>query len=187
MYPQHERATQNLVALFKKRPGGFGGDSAGSPAKGLERLDSDVDAIIAVTEEKYRRLQAEGRTSECIEEGCGYEGGYFDLKYYTKDYLQAPQSTAASPPATRLPVRTACFPGTRNCRELSRDPGFQEAEKEEKMLSFYAALFLYGDYFLGLLQAGNRYLQVKSAAMTVLYGLRLVLKMPARCFLVRKA
>ncbi len=55
------------------------------------------------------------------------------------------------------------------------------------MLSFYAALFPLRRLFLGLLQAGNRYLQVKSAAMTVLYGLRLVLEDAGALFPVRKA
>ena len=44
------------------------------------------------------------------------------------------------------------------------------------MLSFYAALLLYSGYFWDCSKRENRYLQVKSAAMTVLYGLRLVLE-----------
>ena len=177
MYPQHERATQNLVALFKEDPEVLAVVLAGSLAKGLERPDSDVDAIIAVTEEKYRRLQMEGRTSECIEEGCGYEGGYFDLKYYTKDYLLAAAAHGSEPTRYAFTGSYCLFSRDAELPEIvARIPVFQKAEKEEKMLSFYAALLLYSGYFWDCSKRENRYLQVKSAAMTVLYGLRLVLE-----------
>lgn len=156
MYPQHERATQNLVALFKEDPEVLAVILAGSLAKGLERPDSDVDAIIAVTEEKYRRLQMEGRTSECIEEGCGYEGGYFDLKYYTKDYLLA----AAAHGQRAYPLRVyrlvlPVFPRRGAAGDCRAYPGFSESgEGGEDAVVLRGAPPLQR-LFLGLLQAGK--------------------------------
>ena len=161
MYPQHERATQNLVALFKEDPEVLAVILAGSLAKGLERPDSDVDAIIAVTEEKYRRLQMEGRTSECIEEGCGYEGGYFDLKYYTKDYLLAAAAHGSEPTRYAFTGSYCLFSRDAELPEIvARIPVFQKAEKEEKMLSFYAALLLYSGYFWDCSKRENRAVSV---------------------------
>ena len=137
MYPQHERATQNLVALFKEDPEVLAVILAGSLAKGLERPDSDVDAIIAVTEEKYRRLQMEGRTSECIEEGCGYEGGYFDLKYYTKDYLLAAAAHGSEPTRYAFTGSYCLFSRDAELPEIvARIPVFQKAEKGRRCCRF---------------------------------------------------
>lgn len=55
------------------------------------------------------------------------------------------------------------------------------------MLSFYAALLLYSGYFWDCSKRENRYLQVKSAAMTVLYGLRLVLEDAGALFPCQKS
>ena len=57
----------------------------GSIAKGLERPDSEVDAIVVVSPERYERQCAEPKITECVLEGCDYPGGYFDRKYYTKE------------------------------------------------------------------------------------------------------
>lgn len=177
MYPQHQKAIENLVALFKEDPQVLAVILGGSIAKGLERPDSDVDAVIAVTDEKYEELCREGRTSESIYEGCDYEGGYFDLKYYTLDYLKAAASHGSEPTRYAFTGSYCVFTRDPEISDIvARIPVFQEQEREEKMLSFYSALMLYGDYFWRCSRRDNIYLRVKSATMTVLYGLRLVLE-----------
>ena len=53
MYPHHERALESLKAYFSKEPGVIAVIFGGSVAKGLERPDSDIDAMVIVTDERY--------------------------------------------------------------------------------------------------------------------------------------
>lgn len=176
MYPHHKEAIANLAAMFENQPGVIGAVLGGSIAKGLERPDSDVDAIIVVTPERYRELEAEKRTSECVFEGCDYPGGYFDLKYYTKEYLEAAADHGSEPTRYAYTNSTCIFSKDPDLAEIVRRiPVFQKAEKEEKMLSFYASLQLYKGYFWSSSKE-NLYLRTRCAAAVVLYGMRLLLE-----------
>lgn len=45
--------------------------------KGKERIDSDIDVMVIVNEERYKELSSENKLSEIISENCTYENGYF--------------------------------------------------------------------------------------------------------------
>jgi len=176
MYPHHKEAIANLIAMLKNQPGVIGAVLGGSIAKGLERPDSDVDAIIVVEPERYRELQAEKRTCECVHKGCNYPGGYFDLKYYTKEHLEAAADHGSEPTRFAYTNATCLFSTDPDLEDIVRRiPVFQKAEKEEKMLSFYAALKLNRGYFWNA-SKNNLYLRTRSAAAVVLYGMRLLLQ-----------
>ena len=178
MYPQHEKAIQNLIEKFKNDLEVLAVILGGSIAKGLERPDSDVDAIVVVTPERYERQRDERRITECVFEGCDYPGGYFDLKYYTKEYLEAAADHGSEP--TRYAYMHARCLFTRDPKIediVARLGVFQKQEREEKMKSFYAAVRLYSGYFWQSgCKTGNTYLKVRSASATVLYGLRMILQ-----------
>jgi len=59
----------------------------GSVARGTERPDSDVDLYLVVDEDAFARARGDGRLSYVSGEGVTYEGGYFDIKLVTLDYL----------------------------------------------------------------------------------------------------
>ena len=69
----------------------------GSVVKGNARPDSDIDAVIVVTEEKFAQLAAQNRLAEVIPGHCTYEGGYFDIKYKTKAILRRAAEHASEP------------------------------------------------------------------------------------------
>ena len=52
MYPHHEESIQNLIKYFKDQDGVTAIILGGSIAKGRERPDSDIDAMIIVTPEQ---------------------------------------------------------------------------------------------------------------------------------------
>lgn len=148
MYPHHQESLQRMQAYFEKQDVIaliFGG----SVAKGTERPDSDLDAMVVVSDEIYRDKQAEHRTAETIGGLCTYEGGYFDVKYMTKDFLLDAAERGSEPArnaflkARVLFTRDPEIPGI-----LARIPVFQTHEKEEKLLSFYADYWLNHFYFL---------------------------------------
>lgn len=149
MSQHHRESLENLKNYFTDRDEVIAVIFGGSVAKGCERRDSDLDAMVVVTDEEYELRQRENRTAETIEGHCTYEGGYFDIKYMTKQFL-ADAAERGSEPARNAFVKSIVLftkdpeiPGI-----VSRIPVFQEAEREEKMLSFYADFWLNYYYFL---------------------------------------
>jgi predicted nucleotidyltransferase len=60
---------------------------AGSVARGTERPNSDIDLYLLVTDEAFAAARAGGTLSTVEGDGVTYEGGYFDIKLITVDYL----------------------------------------------------------------------------------------------------
>ena len=102
MLDHHKKSIENLIEYFKEDVDIISIVLGGSVAKGLERADSDIDAIIVVTNERYAMLEKENRIAECIYGYCPYENGYFDIKYTTIDYLEALAARGANRHETRL-------------------------------------------------------------------------------------
>ena len=75
MYPHHAQSIQNLKEYFMSMQGMIAIVLDGSIVKGNERPDSDIDALIVVTEETYGSLAAQNRLAEVITGHCTYEGG----------------------------------------------------------------------------------------------------------------
>ncbi len=180
MYPHHEESIQNLIHYFQQQPGVIAVILGGSIAKGRERPDSDVDAMVIVTPGRYRELEEKHLVSECIAGHCTYPGGYFDIKYYDKAFLKLVAEEGSEP------ARSA-FSGCRVLYTLdseipsllARIVAYPKALKEEKMLSFYSAMELYGNYFWHLAthkyERNNYYFKARTASDIVLFGLRLLL------------
>ncbi|MDE6411336.1 MAG: nucleotidyltransferase domain-containing protein [Clostridia bacterium] len=97
MYRHHEESIEKLKEYFCGMKGLIAIVLDGSVVKGNARPDSDVDAIIVVTEEKFRELEKENRLAEVITGHCTYEGGYFDIKYKTKRILERAAQYASEP------------------------------------------------------------------------------------------
>lgn len=87
MYKHHEDSIENLINYYKDTEGVIAVVLDGSVVKGNARADSDIDAIVVVTEDKFAELKAQNRMTEVIGGHCTYEGGYFDVKYKTKALL----------------------------------------------------------------------------------------------------
>ncbi len=176
MYDHHRQSIDNLISYFDGDPDVIAIVLGGSVAKGLARPDSDIDAIIVVTDERHAALTKENRLSECITGHCTYEGGYFDLKYTTKAYLKA-VAEHGSEPSRNAFVSAQCL--------VSRDeeiavlleqvPVFQQSEKPDKLLSFYSALVLNNGYFWNV-SKDNPYLRLRAVGDIVLFGIRLLLQ-----------
>ncbi len=148
MYPHHQESLQRMQAYFEKQDVIaliFGG----SVAKGTERPDSDLDAMVVVSDEIYREKLAEHRTAETIGGLCTYEGGYFDVKYMTKSFLLDAAERGSEPARNAFLKSRVLFTRDPEIPDIAaRIPVFQTQEKEEKLLSFYADYWLNHFYFL---------------------------------------
>ena len=121
----------------------------GSVVKGNARPDSDIDAVIVVTEEKFAQLAAQNRLAEVIPGHCTYEGGYFDIKYKTKAILQQ-SALHASEPTRNAYVKAQVIHTTDAEIEqiVPRISTYPEHEAKDKIACFNANLQLNLGYFL---------------------------------------
>lgn len=149
MYQHHKESLDNLIQYFSDKDEVIALIFGGAVAKGCERPDSDLDAMVVVTEEAYEQRRKENRTAETIEGHCTYEGGYFDVKYMTKQFLEDASKKGSEPARNAFVKARVLFTKDEEIPQiLARIPIFQKQEKEEKMLSFYSDFWLNYYYFL---------------------------------------
>lgn len=149
MYKHHEESLERLIKYFSDREEVIAVIFGGSVAKGCERPDSDLDAMIVVTDEAYRRRVESNATAETIWGHCTYEGGYFDVKYMTKAFLEDAAKRGSEPARNAFLKSRVLFTKDADILQIvDRIAVFQKQEKGEKMLSFYADFWLNYYYFL---------------------------------------
>ena len=148
MYKHHEESIVNMKEHFRKH-GAIALILTGSVAKGTERADSDLDGVVILSEEEYTEKEKNHTTTETIDGLCSYEGGYFDRKYMTKQYLKDLSERGSEPARNGFAKAKILFCNDAEIADiLPQIPVFQKAEKEEKLLSFYSDFWLNYHYFL---------------------------------------
>lgn len=148
MYQHHKESLEILVDYFKKKEEVIAVVFGGSVAKGIERPDSDLDAMVIVTVEEYQRRESNGTLSETIRGMCTYEEGYFDIKYMTKEYIKEAAKKGSEPTRNSFLCAKVLYSKDPEIESIvSRIPVFQKEEKMDKQLSFYSSLMLNYYYF----------------------------------------
>lgn len=176
MYRHHEESLKIMEEFFRNRQEVIALIFGGSVAKGTERPDSDLDAMVIVSDEYYEKLLEENRTAETISGLCTYEGGYFDVKYMTKDFLRAAAEKGSEPTRNSFIKSRVLFSDDPEIAPLvAAIPVFQEKEMEEKMLSFYSDLQLNYHYFWKCC-APEGYMRARTASEIVYSIYRLILQ-----------
>ena len=149
MYQHHRESLENLKKYFSEKAEVIALIFGGSVAKGCERPDSDLDAMVVITEEAYALRAQNNATAETISGYCTYEGGYFDVKYMTKEFLKDAAQKGSEPARNAFVKAQVLFTRDLEIPQIvSEIPVFQKSEKEDKMLSFYADFWLNYYYFL---------------------------------------
>ena len=176
MYEHHKQSIEKLIDYFKNDTNVIAIILGGSVAKGCARIDSDIDAMVVVTDERYEQLLQDNTLSECISGYCTYENGYFDIKYLTKTYLTSVANHGSEPARNAYKSAQCIYSNDDEIYNLiTLIPIFQKSEKENKLLSFYSAFELNSGYFWGASEH-NVYLRVRTATDIVLYGYRMLLQ-----------
>ena len=149
MYKHHEESLEKLKEYFINKDEIIAVIFGGSVAKGCERADSDLDAMVVVTEDEYKRRKESNTTAETISGYCTYEGGYFDVKYMTKEFLTDAARKGSEPTRNSFFKSKVLFTKDKDIPQIvEKIPIFQKQEKEEKLLSFYSDFWLNYYYFL---------------------------------------
>lgn len=178
MYRHHEEAIEVLLREYRKKPGVEAIFLGGSVARDQARADSDIDAMILLTDEEYRRREQAGVLTECIFDLCPYEGGYYDIKYCSLDYLTAVAEHGSEPARHAFEGVRCLYTQNPAFAELAkRIPVFQKGEQEDKLLSFFSAYTLAREYFWDMAQKDAcTFTKIRTATDLVFFGLRLFLE-----------
>jgi predicted nucleotidyltransferase len=144
----HHASVAAFIHRVSDRPDLLGIVLAGSVARGTERPDSDVDAYLVLTEDGFAEAVRTNRVSWVERDGVTYDGGYYDLKVASLDYLSA--ATERGDDAVR-----ASFAGARVvwsrvddlAERIARIPRLPEDVWREREASYLAQARLHGGYF----------------------------------------
>ena len=176
MYSHHEESIQKLKAYFLEREKPVAIILGGSVVKGNARVDSDIDAMIVVSEARYQELAAQNRLAEVITGHCTYEGGYFDIKYKTKESLRQTAEHGSEPARSAYEKAQVIYSEDNEIATLVKSiAAYPVWEKERKLKCFNANLQLNYGYFLHCTGEDNAYMRAHLAAEIVYSVYRLIL------------
>ncbi len=175
MYKHHIESIENMKKYFEDM-GAVALILGGSVAKGTERQDSDIDGMVILANEDYAERKRSNTTTEVIEGYCTYEGGYFDIKYMTKQYLMELAQKGSEPARSGfLGAKILFSHDSEISKIISGIPVFQKEEKDEKMLSFYSDFWLNYYYFLKSCNLDG-YMKIRTIAEIIYCLYRMVLQ-----------
>ncbi|WP_137845419.1 nucleotidyltransferase domain-containing protein [Microbacterium sp. 2FI] len=144
----HEDTLRAFVAAREKEAAAQGVILVGSIARGVERIDSDVDVYLVVDESEFEQARFRNQLSYVDYGVATYTGGYVDVKLVSPSYLEMAESRADDPTrASFVDARVAWTRGTDFVTQLSRIVEVPEAAWIEKTETFIAQLRLYAGYF----------------------------------------
>ena len=176
MLQHHIESAQKLREYFEGQDGVIAVVLDGSTVKGNARPDSDIDAIIVVTEEKYAELAAQNRLAEVIPGHCTYEGGYFDIKYKTKAILRRAAEHASEPTRNAyVKAQVLCTTDAEIPALVAAIERYPEHTVADKIRCFCANLQLNRGYFLNIVPEDNSYMRAHLAQEIVYSVYRLIL------------
>ncbi len=175
MYAHHLAAIEKLKEIYSADPENRAIILNGSVPKGMERVDSDIDAVIVVSDRHFAELKQVNKTSDCVFGHCDYEGGYFDLKFVDMNYMREAAERGSEP--TR-----ASFVGSKILYSL--EPSLPElldritrypVEDKVRIRIFHSGLCLNYGYFWRISANGiNPYFRARATVDIVYFGLRML-------------
>ncbi len=176
MYANHQRTIERLRDHFSTDQRFRALILGGSVAKGWASPNSDVDIVLVATDEEFARRSAGGELLYFTQEFCDYEGGYVDGKVVNVEFLEEVAHHGSE-------VSRAAFVGTQAIFStlpeldglLARIPVYPEAERDQKLKTFYSQVIVGGWFFKEAEKRGDKYLMTHAAADLVLFGSRLIL------------
>ena len=176
MYRHHEESIERLREYYQGRAGVIAVVLDGSVVKGNARPDSDIDAVVVVTEEEYARLAEANRLAEVISGHCTYSEGYFDVKYKTKRMLVLAAERASEPTRNAyVGARVLWTLDEEVAALVAKISAYPDEEIAQKTACFWANLKLNADYFLNCTGQDNAYMRAHLAQEIVYSVYRLIL------------
>lgn len=177
MYRHHIESIEKLKEYYIGRDGVIAIILDGSIVRGQERMDSDIDAIVVLTEEEYEKKKRENSLAEIVKGYCTYEGGYFDVKYKTKRFLELAARYGSEPTRNSLiGARTIYTLDEEIPAIVERIGVFQQDERQKKLDVLYANLIYNQGYFMACLKEDDCYMKLHTASELIYSVYRMILE-----------
>ena len=172
----HREVIEQLTAQFRDDPRFLALIVAGSIAHGWECDGSDVDIILVATDEEYGLRRAERAFSYFSRDFCNYPGGYVDGKIVDLAFLREVAEKGSEPARAAFAGTWCAYSRLPEIEELLQlIPCYPEAERLERMRSFYGQFEAWHWYLGEAVKRDDRYLLTKTLSALLLYGARLIL------------
>ena len=176
MHSHHEESIQKASAFFRQDPEVEALLLGGSIAHGFEAPNSDIDVMILVSDQIYRKRLEEGRIHYYSNQWCSYEGGYVDGKYICMEFLNQVARRGGEPARFAFQDARVLFSrGAAPEAQLRAIVRYPVEGKEERLRRFHAQFEAWNWYAHEALRLSNRYLLGVSAGKLVLFGGRMIL------------
>jgi len=148
----------------------------GSVAKGEERSDSDLDGMVIITDQAYKKRKAEGNLTDYVADKCTYQGGYFDIKYFNKSYLEAAAERGSDPTRNSFIKAKIIFSSDSDIEKIiERIPIYPKEKKHERIQLFYSILHYANGYFYNNAVKNNDHYMLDKCRFEIVYaGLRML-------------
>ncbi|WNS42506.1 nucleotidyltransferase domain-containing protein [Paenibacillus sp. MMS20-IR301] len=183
MYQHHQKAIEAITGKLRAREDVLGVIIGGSIAHGYASETSDLDCMLVLSEEDYRKALQTGDIGFFETESTPYEGGYVDGKCITQDYLRKVAEHGTEPARYAFKDAFVAYSRIEGLEELVHAASRYPAEhKEENIQKFYAQLETWKWYFYEGLKRNDRLLMDYSRTNYVMFAGRLILAHNERLF-----
>jgi hypothetical protein len=176
MYNHHKTAIETITNKLKLRDDVLGIIIGGSIAHGFANEKSDIDLMLVLSDEDYKKAMESGKINYYETEATPYEDGYVDGKCTSMNYIKKVAEFGSEPAKFAFKdafVSYSCIDGLEKLiEEASRYPIERKNENLEKFNAQFEAWKWY--YYEGH-KRNNRYLIDLSISNFVLFAGRLIL------------
>lgn len=176
MYKHHQEAIEKITNFFREDKEILSVILAGSIAHGFEKEESDIDVMLIISEEDYKKRFAAGNLNYYNPDLCDYDGGYVDGKYITLDFLRKVLEKGSEPARYAFQGASVLFSQIEGLQDLiNMIAKYPIENKDENIKRFYAQFEAWKWYCSEAFKKGNEYLLNTSLSKFLLFGGRLIL------------
>jgi hypothetical protein len=176
MYPHHQAAIDAITNKLKARPDVLGVIIGGSVAHGFAGEQSDIDIMIVLSEEDYKKAWTDHNLGYFENESCPYEGGYVDGKIVSASFIKQVAESGSEPAKFAFQDAFVTYSAIEGLEQLVQAaPRYPIENKEENMKKFYAQFETWKWYYYEGMKRNNRLLMDYCLTHYVFFAGRLIL------------
>lgn len=176
MYNHHKKAIKDITNKFKENEEVLGIIMGGSVAHGFANESSDIDIMIVLSNDNYKKALEEKNISYYEEDVCPWDGGYVDGKYISIDFIKKVSECGSEPAKFAFKDAFVTYSKEEGLEELVEKAASYPIENKEKNIEKFIAQFKGWHWYYGEgLKRNNKYLIDVAASNMVLFAGRLIL------------
>jgi Nucleotidyltransferase domain. len=176
MFEHHRKAIEDITNKLKAKEEVLGIIAGGSVAHGFANEKSDIDIMIVLSNEDYKKALEEKKFGYYEEEVCPWDGGYVDGKCISVEFIEEVCELGSEPAKFAFKdafVTYSKIDGLENL--IEKAASYPIRSKETNIDKFIAQFKGWHWYYNEGLKRNNRYLIDVSATNMVLFAGRLIL------------